>query len=99
MIKKSVDVSSTTNWNRIWEVRLNHCYCLALNTDLESFMYIEGHEDNCIDKYIKQLESEGLIVLNSVEVVSNQPVRRGLARAGSIRKEDYALSNILNKEN
>lgn len=61
MIKKVLDGLVSTNWTDVYQVRLDGCYCLSLETDLESYLEIEGHTEGCIMDFVKDLESKDLI--------------------------------------
>lgn len=78
MIKKVVNLPSDVDWNKVWYIRLGCCYCLALDTDLETYLEIEGHDHGCVDEYIKLLDLEGCIISNSAHEVfyTGKRVRR-----------------------
>ena len=61
MITKIIDGLCETDWTKVYEVRKEGCYCLSLTTDLESYLEVEGCEEECVDEFIKELKSSNLI--------------------------------------
>lgn len=80
MITKIVDGLCGTNWTKVYEVRKEGCYCLSLKTDLESYLEVEGSEEECVDEFIKELKSSNLIYDCTVYVKQEKRLKRGERR-------------------
>lgn len=66
-----------TDWTKVYEVRKQGCYCLSLTTDLESYLEVEGSEEECVDEFIKELKSSNLIYDCTVYVKQEKRLKRG----------------------
>lgn len=61
MITKVFYNPNQIDWNKVVEIRKSSCYCLSLKTDLETYLEVEGSEEECVDEFIKELKSSDLI--------------------------------------
>lgn len=77
MITKIIDGLCGTDWTKVYEVRKQGCYCLSLTTDLESYLEVEGSEEECVDEFIKELKHDGLIYDCTVYVKQEKRLKRG----------------------
>lgn len=80
MITKIIDGLYGTDWTKVYEVRKQGCYCLSLTTDLESYLEIDGSEEECVDEFIKELKSNGLTYDSIVYVKQEKRLKRGERR-------------------
>ena len=77
MITKIIDGLYGTDWTKVYEVRKEGCYCLSLTTDLESYLEVEGCEEECVDEFIKELKSSNLIYDYTVYNKQEKRLKRG----------------------
>ncbi|MBQ0114084.1 MAG: hypothetical protein KBT03_13220 [Bacteroidales bacterium] len=62
MIKKVFSLPSNVDYNKIVDLKYSSCYCLTLSSDLESYLEIEGHDNECVDGYSTYLIDLGLLI-------------------------------------
>ena len=56
--------SSKTNWSYISTLYKASCYCISINTDMESYIELEGEETNCYKDISAYLLSVGWYLEN-----------------------------------
>ena len=80
MITKIIDGLHGTDWAKVYEVRKGGCYCLSLTTDLETYLEVEGSEEECVDEFIKELKSNGLTYDCTIYDKQEKRLKRGERR-------------------